>query len=153
MKHLYLLAGLGFFFLLAGLSLYYYNSKSFEAAQLGEIDRKSGFDEEKLFNLVQQYRADSGRKPFKQSKMLCNIARIRLEEVKDNFSHEGFSDWQFCPGCGLAENLAKGYGGKEQLAMDAWLNSASHSANLNAGYPRSCLKTNGEVVVQIFGYF
>ena len=56
MKFYYFLAGLGFFFLLAGLSLYFYTSKSFEAAQLGEIDRKPGFDEEKLFNLLVGWR-------------------------------------------------------------------------------------------------
>lgn len=112
----------------------------------GQIDGSS------LFDLIQEFRTKSGKKPYRQSRFLCYVAEIRLEEVKTDFSHKDFSEWRFCPGCGLAENLARGFN-SEETVLTAWLNSSSHLANLNTNYSHSCLKTDGETIVQIFGYF
>ena len=158
-----ILGSLGLFLLTAGLSLLYFTNRviktnpilKVEAKALGEINYKSGINGDKLFELVQQYRVDNHLSKFKTSSFLCDIARIRLEEVKKSFSHEGFSTERFCYSqCSLGENLAQKYQiNQERKLLNDWLNSPNHATEIKGNYTYSCLKTDGQYVVNIFGYF
>lgn len=112
----------------------------------------SSFSKEKLFDLVQRWRYENNLQPYTNSNEVCEIAKLRLQETSTNWSHEGFEGKRFCTfdNCEFGENLARGYNNEEQLLTD-WLNSASHSANLKADYQYSCIESDGDNVVQIFG--
>ena len=143
---------LGFIFIFVGMipiARIFFNSSR---VSLNANVSQGQIDGSRLLNLIQKFRTTSGKKPYRQSRFLCYVAETRLMEVKSDFSHKGFFEWRFCPGCGLGENLARGFNSEETL-LAAWINSSSHLANLNANYSHSCLKTDGETVVQIFGYF
>ena len=154
---------LGLFLLTTGLSLLYFTnikiktnpSLKAEVKNFGEINYKSGIKGDKLFELIQQYRLDNHLKQFKTSNFICDIARIRLEEIKKSFSHEGFSTERFCYSqCSLGENLAQKYQiNQEEKLLNDWLNSQNHAAEIKSSYTHSCLKTDGNYVVQIFGYY
>lgn len=109
-----------------------------------------------LFSLVNNWRTSENRKPFIKNDHLCDIAKSRLPEIKNDWSHSLFfthmQNGSYCPkGCSLAENLAKEEGVEDQT-LDAWLHSASHAANLRGSYTKSCIATDGSYAVQIFGY-
>lgn len=106
--------------------------------------------ENTIFGLVQGFRVNNLMNPYVKSELLCNIAQTRLKDVEKKFSHEGFRADRFCKDCFMGENIAENYT-DEQVLLDAWLNSASHSANLHAPFSKSCIKTDGNKVVQIFG--
>lgn len=75
---------------------------------------------------------------FIWSEQLCSSARDRIDEVKVNWSHEGFLierwDLSFNE---IGENLSRDFDSHQ--IVPAWLNSASHKANLDYGYTHHCL--------------
>lgn len=162
-KKIRILGYIGLFLLTTGFSLLYFTNRAVktnpalkeEAKSLGKINYKSGINGDSLFKLIQQYRFDNHLRKFKTSNFLCDIARIRLEEVRKSFSHEGFLVERFChSNCTIGENLAQKYQkNQEQKLLSDWVDSASHSSILNSNYTHSCLKTDGNIVVQIFGNY
>lgn len=108
-------------------------------------------DPDKLLSLVNEWRKENNLAPFTKSERLCKIAQIRLPEIKNNWSHSGFSLERFCDNkCYLAENLAKDYWNESEI-LEAWKHSASHSANLKIRLPYSCIVTDNQHIVEIFG--
>lgn len=75
---------------------------------------------------------------FIWSQQLCDSANDRLPEIKTNWSHEGFYierwDMSFNE---IGENLSRDFDAPQ--VVPAWLNSASHKANLDYGYTHHCL--------------
>lgn len=107
------------------------------------------FSEDRLWDLIQNWK----KPPYEKSEFLCSIASTRLEEVKANWSHQGFEADRFCTGdCYIGENLVKNFS-YEPVAFNSWLTSASHRENLDANYTHSCLKCSDSTCVQIFGYY
>lgn len=116
-------------------------------------------DSEKLWSLVQDWRLSQNLAPFTKRQDLCDTAKKRLPEIKDDFSHDGFykHNWFLMKNHGgvytwTGENLAKGYS-SEELALKAWLNSPTHLENLVSPYKYSCIETDGWSAVQLFGNF
>ena len=109
-------------------------------------------NEQILFDFVQKYRYENYLTTYKKSDFLCKIAEQRLQQIKADFSHTVFLSAHFCDNCTLAENLAKDYF-DENILLLAWLKSPSHATILKAPYTYSCLRTDGNNTVQIFGYF
>lgn len=113
-------------------------------------------DENKLMNLVQAWRVKNNLPEYTKSIKTCGVASIRLDEVSNDFSHDSFLKrskqedyWGYNH---VGENLAKDHR-SENLMLDAWLNSASHEANLKDNYTESCIRCSGSTCVQIFaGY-
>lgn len=147
------LGGTFFAFSLLLFLLFFYNLDIVPVeSQQKEYSRKI-FDisEDKLWGLVQEWRTQENLATYEQSIETCRIADQRLIETKVNWSHDGFEAKRFCPqGCTLSENIARGFS-NEQDILDSWLKSASHSANLKMNLPYSCIKSDGEYVVHIFG--
>ena len=78
-----------------------------------------------LLEEINKYRLTNGLKPLEVDSVLCDAANKRVEEIKTNWSHEGFSA-SLCEKCnGLGENLARGFEKKENI-VQAWIESLSH---------------------------
>lgn len=108
--------------------------------------------EDTLFDLVQKFRLENNLSPYIKSDFLCSIAQTRLQEIQQEFSHKQFIAARFCQNCTLSENLSRGYN-SDQLVLDQWLASPSHSEILHRNYTHSCIKIDNIHVVQIFGYY
>ena len=110
-------------------------------------------NEGELLNLVQKYRSDHNLPTYSPSDFLCSVASTRLEETKENWSHQGFIGNRFCTNyCQLGENLAKDYIYDSDV-LNGWLDSPSHKLNLDKPYTHTCLKSDGNYVVMIYGYY
>jgi uncharacterized protein YkwD len=111
-------------------------------------------DENKLWSLIQDWRVRNNLKPYIKDQRLCEIASVRLKDIQTDWSHKKFIAKRFCGNsyCKIAENLAWAYVYPETL-LDTWLNSLSHAANLKANYRYSCIVTNSDYTIQVFGNF
>lgn len=111
---------------------------------------------DKLFDLINDWRTNRGFSIYEKSELTCRIASQRLDEVKANFSHEGFSSERLCNDeCSLAENLIKDRY-SEQDSLYGWTYSPLHLENLEKNYTHSCVKcsnTPENICVHIFSYF
>jgi len=97
-------------------------------------------------DLFNQYRQDNGLKPLSFTDDLNEVAKLRLEELKTNFSHssqEGYNQH-------LAENIVMGISSDRQ-ALSVWDNSSGHRANmLNSSYTYTGYASGGGYAVQLF---
>ena len=100
----------------------------------------------KLFNLVNDYRRKNGLNELLWYHPLCEFAKARSQQIKGDWSHEGYLKEategalysSICPECGLTgENLAKGYY-SEEAALQGWINSPTHKANLDSNWDWGC---------------
>lgn len=109
-----------------------------------------------LFDKVNKWRIDNKLKPFTKTDRVCDSAKIRLYEIKSDFSHNGFISSRFCnsktEGCIIGENLAKGNMTEDEI-LEAWLASPLHRENIEFNFVYSCIVTEGNFVVQHFGSF
>lgn len=110
---------------------------------------------DKLFQLVNEWRAQNGYQAFIYSDFAESIAIRRLPEVKKDWSHNGFSYEKYCDSCYLGENLSRGYLTEPEI-LNAWLNSPSHRENLELPFSHSaivCDNTEENYCVHIFSFF
>lgn len=119
--------------------------------------KPSDLNQDKLFELAQDYRLKNGLKSYVKSNSLCEIALLRVHEIEDEFSHRAFqsrlpkmfSETGFKA---LGENLAMDLNTEDEV-MQKWIASPSHKENLDKPFTHSCTKTYLHYAVQIFGYF
>lgn len=109
----------------------------------------------KLWEEAQKWRADQQKPFYKWNNDLCRWATVRNEEIKTDWSHDGFhvhkaGIWDDIHYTRLGENLATGYGDDETKMFTAWLNSPSHRDNLEEAYTDSCITTSDGYAVQLF---
>ena len=107
---------------------------------------------ENILAHVQDYRNKNGKSLYIQSDFLCSIAEKRIEVIKSDWSHNGFLNTKYCDNCTLGENLARNYLFADQT-VNSWLDSPTHKANLDRNFTHTCIATDGNYVVQIFGYY
>lgn len=96
--------------------------------------------EERAFTLVNSYRQSQGLSPLTWNATVASVAREHSQNMADGtvaFSHDGFSARvntlkQNISFSGSAENLAynQGYNDPAQTAVNGWLNSSGHLANI-----------------------
>jgi len=101
-----------------------------------------------LLKEVNNYRISRGLEPLFPSEKACQIADIRIKEVVENFSHDGFKAERFCNNCELGEVLARGYS-NEAETVNGWLNSAVHKYILEKNYQYFCARTKLDYAVVI----
>lgn len=113
------------------------------------------FSEDRLFDLVQNWRQSKGLPTYKKSERLCGVADRRLEDVEKDFTHDKFfisnesNNWYGYHY--LGENLIKGMF-SEQASLNGWLRSPKHLENLeNKIFTESCIRCSGSTCVHIFG--
>lgn len=103
--------------------------------------------------IIQEWRLKNNLPEYRISDSMCRIADKRLDQIKVNFSHDGFYADDLCDRwCSIAENLAEGASSGFNYML-AWERSASHSANLKKDYTHTCVATDGDYIVHIFGYY
>lgn len=120
------------------------------------VDPK-GISETKMWNTVQEWRVSTSREEYIKDETLCELASSRVEEIRTEWSHSGFyksSDKIVFNKTNkfkeLGENLAKQFR-SEPSVLKGWLDSPTHRDNLEYGFKYSCIKTDGDNVVHIFG--
>ena len=112
---------------------------------------KSELDSDKLWLLIQNWRMSQNLQTYIKDQNLCDIAKIRLQEIEIDFSHNGFLNMNL-PFKEGAENLIVGYTSEEESLL-MWLNSPSHLEDLKYPYTYSCVATNDYYAVQVFANF
>jgi uncharacterized protein YkwD len=112
---------------------------------------------EKLWDVIQSWRTSQNLSKYKTSQKLCDIAAIRLQEIKSDWSHDGIMSrsnyfFSITGARELGENLAKDLY-DEHLLLQAWLDSPTHKKNLVSNYTYSCVQVGDNYAVHIFGNF
>lgn len=100
----------------------------------------------RLFNLVNDYRKKNGLSELLWYHHLCNYAKTRSQEIKTDWSHEGYLKdsaegtiySSICPECTrTGENLAKDFY-SEKAVLQAWIKSPTHKENLDGNWDWGC---------------
>ena len=93
-----------------------------------------------VLDLVNAERAKAGKSPLSLNSALCDVAKLRAEEIVQSFSHtrpNGTSCFTAIQEAGisygaLGENIAAGQSTPASV-MDSWMNSDGHRANILSG--------------------
>lgn len=96
--------------------------------------------ETKIFKLVNDHRLSIGRAALVWNDLLAGEARTHSREMADGkvpFGHDGFNDRiarinESIPWSAVAENVS--LSGSAEDAVNAWLKSADHKANIEKDY-------------------
>ena len=111
-------------------------------------------DSDKVTILVNKWKYDNKQQPYKRNEILCNLALTRSEEIKTDWSHDGFSnkDLGNTYQAKFGENLYRTTSGdNEQTVLNAWLTSPGHRKNLDdKQFTQMCIACQDEYCVQIF---
>lgn len=123
----------------------------------GPLNHDGELSQVELWNIINEWRLDHKKEPFRFNSDLCVIAQRRMEEVKKDWSHTGFKSQlpEYTAKLNyamLGENLAKNFK-SERDTFVGWLKSQEHLANLEANYTDSCVVTSDLYAVQIFATF
>jgi uncharacterized protein YkwD len=109
---------------------------------------------EPLFDLVNEWRVQTGRKPFDESELACQVAEQRLPQVVQSFNHSGFESlvpqlFTTYPSLHkISENISDSP--TPEVVLSGWLSSPSHRKNLEQDIPYMCVRSEGRIYVQIF---
>lgn len=113
----------------------------------------------KVFNLVNDARANNNLPALVWSDSLYNCGLVRVVEITNLWSHTrpNGTDWYTVDANLMyGENLGKGYNTAEEL-VNAWMSSPSHKENILFGFKTMAVSTyvgsDGKIyVAQEFGY-
>lgn len=75
--------------------------------------------------------------PLHEIPLLCSIAKTRLAEIQDSFSHAGL--YRYSLSGYVAENLARGYDTSDEV-LAAWKASLPHRVNMYGDYDFGCVR-------------
>lgn len=146
-----------------GMGIVYQFNEDLEKPQPIERVTHRPFSQQVLWTHIQDYKTSAGLQPYTQDQKLCEYAQMRLKELPQQFSHDGFREsiraFRAVNNYATAgENLARfSYANTEPNELDqlnSWLKSPTHRENLdNTSYTRSCLRCDQNYCVHIFaGY-
>lgn len=121
----------------------------YAAGQYNTRDTSERVNEDRLWELVNAWKNENDGYMYQPDDLLCGLATRRLKEIKNNWSHDGFTDVISNNFQGWGENLAKDQSSEQQV-LDEWLNSASHSANLKEKFTSTCIRCEDNHCVQLF---
>lgn len=112
---------------------------------------ETSLNPEVIFNLINEYRAKLGLKPFEKDENLCTIAKSREPELMGEIFggkgiHAGFRArhlpyW-------TTENMK--YGGDENNVFNWWLSSPIHHRAIVSNSKYSCGACLGHACIQLF---
>lgn len=124
-------------------------------------------DETDVETEINTFREEQGLEPLGRWEPLCDFAKIRVYEIKEDFSHSGFEERtinfgegsiyeQFCDKdnvkCTKAgENLAKGYFDAKEV-VQGWADSPGHRKNMEGDYNVQCVAVSEGYIVSLFAY-
>jgi uncharacterized protein YkwD len=147
--------------LLIGLSAFFLiNSASSKHTEIVSIPSITPTAQPELNNInlwlaINEWRKSVNLATYTESKLLCDVADIRIKEIQTNFSHDGLFSHRWCDEkltCTISENIAA-YSPSVNETLQGWLNSPPHRKALESDYSHSCIRTQNGYSVQIFGYY
>lgn len=104
-----------------------------------------------LLAQINAYRVEFGLGKVIENETVCAFARLRVREVAENFSHQGFQN-RIAAGTlpypsfsRVTENLAKT--GRSENVVPMWIDSSGHAENMRADTPYVCVARFGEYYV------
>lgn len=120
-------------------------------------------DENLIEKEINNVRKENGRSELTKYEPLCELANLRVEEIKTDWSHNGFKNrnqeiyTRFCNQndiiCTSAgENLAKGSFKNEKEVAVEWFNSPEHKENMLGEYNVQCVAVSENHFVSLFAY-
>jgi hypothetical protein len=117
----------------------------FKTSQAQTVTEDKQSESTKYETLFNEYRIKNGRSPLVFSPRLNEIAQLRVEEIKKDFSHSGISKYG-----NFGENIVQGVY-SDNGALEVWSNSSGHRANmLDPTYHQTGYARSGSYAVQIF---
>jgi uncharacterized protein YkwD len=128
-------------------------SPTMTALQNEYAPRDAILNQDKIFDLVNQYRASRGLAPFEREDSVCELAQTRsseiIAEVQNGTLHSGLYNrplpyWIF-------ENAK--YGSNEEGTVAWWLASSVHHRSIISDYKYSCVRCTGSYCTQLFTSF
>ena len=122
-----------------------------------------GFDEGAIEKEINNFRIENGMWELVRYEPLCELARIRVSEIKTDWSHNGFENrneeiyTRFCNKdpivcTGAGENLAKGDFTDEKDLIKGWIESPEHKDNILGNYNAQCVAVSETYYVSLFAY-
>jgi|GEM_PF-4045529 len=118
---------------------------------LVQSEKLPSLDADRIFTMINNYRADLGLSPYVKEEKLCSLARERGPELYDEIFvngniHGGLYDrdlpWW------ITENMK--YGGSEESVFHWWLSSPIHRKAIEGDFTLSCGECFGNSCVQLF---
>lgn len=108
-----------------------------------EVPKRRIISADVLFNKVNEWRIAHGYGFLAKDEVLCELARKRLPEIIETYSHDlVHDDWPvYMKRYGytfMGENLARDYESEEAIVY-AWEQSPKHLKNLVSNSNRSCI--------------
>lgn len=113
---------------------------------LSSAPQNDSLSAEKLTALVNEWRVESGFKPYERNEALCRIANDRIKDAADN--HSGFIKKYFNYSSVVSENMT--IASTNESALASWLASPPHRKALEHDYKYSCISTSQVNATQIF---
>lgn len=118
---------------------------------------------EDIENEINEFRKQNNLNTLTKYDPLCDLAKIRVYEIKDNWSHQGFEDRKdelnekYCNTEKLTclvsgENLAKGEFSSAKKLIEGWAASEGHRENMLGEYNVQCVASNDGYFVSLFAY-
>lgn len=112
---------------------------------------------------INNYRVQNNKSELSHYERLCDLAKVRVIEIQDNWSHDGFLQRsenpdelynRFCntPGftcLSIGENLAKNYQTVSEL-IGGWAASPGHNENMLGDYNAQCVAVDGLYATSLF---
>ena len=112
-------------------------------------------------NAINDYRIQNGKNRLDKHDPLCDLAKIRVYEIKSDWSHQGFESRKdgdlfarFCNteklDClGIGENLAMNFNTVSDV-MNGWINSEGHRENMLGDYNVQCVAVDNGYITSMF---
>lgn len=110
-------------------------------------------DPEKIFDLINQYRASVGLMPFEKKDSVCELAQIRSSELPSEIQHGTLHSGLYNRNLPywIWENAK--YGSDEGTTVSWWLASPIHHESIVGDYKFSCIKCTGTYCSELFTSF
>jgi len=123
----------------------------------------SKLDENNIEAEINVIRKENEKNELTKYEPLCELAKIRVEEIKTDWSHKGFENrneeiyTRFCNKNNIVctsagENLAKGSFKTEKEVAIEWFNSPEHKENMLGEYNVQCVAASENHFVSLFAY-
>lgn len=139
--------------LISLLAITFITSDSIAEPDVNNVSQLNELSKDRLWEVVQNWRSENSYALYTEDERVCDIATIRLNNIKDDFSHSKFLEKaSYLRYKDFGENLARDFSTEEEV-LNGWINSPGHLANLQKSYKYSCIQTDGRNVVQMFANF
>ena len=112
----------------------------------------STVEENGLWTVVNDWKEKESGYRYTSDERLCEQASIRANQIKSDWSHNGFDEVPFFDFKTVGENLAAESNSNNDI-LTLWLTSPTHKENLDENFTHSCIRCEDNYCVQLFGKY